>query len=1060
MILFSSLLLVANAGNSCIPSHFHFTGKYGTVNSFRAKIIHDSTYKEIVQKCESAGMNLPEPMTQEFNDALVEFWVSNDRWMGDLPVGIAADWKALSSGEPALFKQFKSPRPIIGQIDHYAVMNKNGEWHADTNEDRVFPRALCLSKEGGTKFEGHSINVSESHDPCFGKENCETFINSCETYPIPSDKISTIEATVNFKSSIDIQCSHGMPNGRWLNIFHISAGGEIGQPGDRFFAAWRFPHDERLHFALGAPEGGFAKYKNLNCVDGEWNKYTLEQRQVPDSLNTVMLIFSRDDEVLLTGYYGVKDVFTGSVDVFLSRRPSLREIASDYAVRKFYYQKFPEIEPEECTNRSDPCKGLENCQTFIDSCTSNPSTTNKIGTIEATPNFRTAIDVQCTHGMSEIGKPGDRFFAAWRFPSDERLHFALGVPEGGFAKYQNLNCNDGEWNTYVLEQKQDQDDPNVVVLSFSIDGNKIASYTYATSAVLSEQDGRYANIDEAQFGNNHGVAEALDTTTGETVIVKATLLQNADHWRNTQQEAATLRELDHANVVRFVDFLDRQMPDWAFGSMCFIIMEHCGGGSLADWIEKMKDVGRKPTMDEATLVGAQIISGLSYCHEKNKLHLDMKPENLFLLSDFITVKLGDFGSALSIRSVQESMTTSSGDPIKCTPLYAAPEILKEKEGTSSEKEKKSPRLDVWGFGLILQEVLTLEHPFGRVDGRQAFKTEILTNIQVGNRTTLFEIFGETDEYEEFEILLQKCTHPDRKRRPRNAIKLRDEDLFVDFLQRIENGERPSNIVPPPFPNENDDVQRLKEEIEQKDRTIVELQNRLNTFNEIMDYRLREEAKQKDEKIAKQNREIEQLKRENRSVKQEHVNLKKLNSELEQNFEYSSKIIDELKMKTESERKERENDLEKAKREIASLRSLLIEENERNHRESANQKLENERVGLESREQRRNNQPVAKNEFFEHLNWDVAEAGWHLVFKSALKDKGGDGWFYLSLWNNEGGIRFKAIAQQILWETGEESNRKEIESQADGPRQTIKYRYCETRTRWIDYVRFNVYFDAH
>ena len=89
--------------------------------------------------------------------------------------------------------------------------------------------------------------------------------------------------------------------------------------------------------------------------------------------------------------------------------------------------------------------------------------------------------------------------------------------------------------------------------------------------------------------------------------------------------------------MKFVDFLDRHTPEWAFGSMCFIIMEHCAGGSLADWIEKMKAAGRRTSLDEARIIAAQIISALSYCHGRNKVHLDLKPANIFVLGDFITV---------------------------------------------------------------------------------------------------------------------------------------------------------------------------------------------------------------------------------------------------------------------------------------------------------------------------------------------------------------------------------------------------------------------------------------
>ena len=110
-------------------------------------------------------------------------------------------------------------------------------------------------------------------------------------------------------------------------------------------------------------------------------------------------------------------------------------------------------------------------------------------------------------------------------------------------------------------------------------------------------------------------------------------------------------------------------------------------------------------------------------------------------------------------------------------------------------------------------MLTLEHAFGRVPGRPALLAEIgesessaafllisELNIQrheleMSKRTSLFEIFGESDEFADLEVLLEKCTRADRKRRPRNAIKLREELVLAEFLQRIENGERPSEIVP-------------------------------------------------------------------------------------------------------------------------------------------------------------------------------------------------------------------------------------------------------------------------
>ena len=71
--------------------------------------------------------------------------------------------------------------------------------------------------------------------------------------------------------------------------------------------------------------------------------------------------------------------------------------------------------------------------------------------------------------------------------------------------------------------------------------------------------------------------------------------------------------------------------------MCFIAMEHCAGGSLVDWVERMKTTGRKTTAAEASAIAAQLVSALSFCHERDVGHFDLKPANVFLMPDFLQV---------------------------------------------------------------------------------------------------------------------------------------------------------------------------------------------------------------------------------------------------------------------------------------------------------------------------------------------------------------------------------------------------------------------------------------
>ena len=113
------------------------------------------------------------------------------------------------------------------------------------------------------------------------------------------------------------------------------------------------------------------------------------------------------------------------------------------------------------------------------------------------------------------------------------------------------------------------------------------------------------------------------------------------------------------------------------------------------------------------------------------------------------------------------------------------------------------------------------------------------------RTRLVHVFGQAHEFAEFETLLEKCTTADRNRRPKNAIELRNENVFSVFRFRLENGERACDIVPPPFEDQKDrQIRLLKEELVGERRKVADLENRLNLEAPSM--------RQKDEIIETQN----------------------------------------------------------------------------------------------------------------------------------------------------------------------------------------------------------------
>ena len=183
-------------------------------------------------------------------------------------------------------------------------------------------------------------------------------------------------------------------------------------------------------------------------------------------------------------------------------------------------------------------------------------------------------------------------------------------------------------------------------------------------------------------------------------------------WR----EARTAAAISHPNVCQVFDVGDAE-------GVTFLAMELLEGQSLAQRL-----VAGPLPVAETVNIALGLLAALDALHEKQLVHRDVKPANLFLtphgvkLLDFGLTMHSQAGPAADTRSVTGEALTLPG-VLLGTPSYMAPEQIRG--------EALTPATDLFAVGAMLFEMLTGKRAFQR-----SSTLETLRAVEVANPPAL------------------------------------------------------------------------------------------------------------------------------------------------------------------------------------------------------------------------------------------------------------------------------------------------------------------------------------
>lgn len=208
---------------------------------------------------------------------------------------------------------------------------------------------------------------------------------------------------------------------------------------------------------------------------------------------------------------------------------------------------------------------------------------------------------------------------------------------------------------------------------------------------IGETVGPYRIVSQLGQGGMATVYKAYHAALDRYVAIKVlhpSFKEDDTFYSRFKREAQIVAQLEHAHIVPVYDFSEHNGNP-------YLVMKFIEGDTLKHRIRR-----QKLTLEETLKYMTAVAEALTYAHERDILHRDVKPSNVMIdKADY--PYLADFGLA-RIASTGES--TMSQDVLIGTPHYISPEQAK---GVKS----LGPATDIYSMGIMLYEIVVGRVPY-------------------------------------------------------------------------------------------------------------------------------------------------------------------------------------------------------------------------------------------------------------------------------------------------------------------------------------------------------------